>query len=398
MENVVIVSAVRTPVGRIGGALAGVSPEELSRIVIENVLSRAGIEKRSVDEVVWGQAKQSADAPNIARVALLKAGLPENVPGYTVQRQCASSLQAIFSAAMQIQSGNADVVVAGGVESMSQAPFYLRNARYGYDSGNGELLDPNTESQPRSQPEDVYGRFTMGMTAENLAEKYGISRGEQDRFSVRSQTRAIGAIDSGRFADEIVPVTLPGRDMPRIVETDEHPRRGTTMEKLAKLKPVFKENGTVTAGNSSGRNDGAAALVMMSESRAASLGLEPIARYVATGVSGVDPRIMGIGPVPAVKLALARTGMKLADIGLIELNEAFATQSLACIGELGLDEGIVNVNGGAIALGHPLGATGARISVSLIHEMVKTKTRYGLATLCVGGGQGMAMIFENMAC
>ncbi|PKL06404.1 MAG: acetyl-CoA C-acyltransferase [Spirochaetae bacterium HGW-Spirochaetae-9] len=397
MENVVIVSAVRTPIGRMGGVFAGIPPEELSRLVIEEALGRAGTEKGAVDEVVWGQAKQSADASNMARVALLKAGLPEAVPGYTVQRQCASSLQAIFSAAMQIQTGNAGIIVAGGVESMSQAPFYMRNARYGYEAGNGELLDPNTESQPRSQPEEVYGRLTMGLTAENLAAKYEISRESQDRFSVQSQTRAIEAMDSGRFAGEIAAVTLTERDGVRKIDTDEHPRRGTTMEKLAKLKPAFKENGTVTAGNSSGRNDGAAALVMMSESRATSLGLEPIARYVATGISGVDPRIMGIGPVPAVKLALAKSGMKLGDIGLIEINEAFAVQSLACIGELGLDEGIVNVNGGAIALGHPLGATGARISVTLLYEMIKRKTRFGLATLCVGGGQGMAMIFENLA-
>jgi acetyl-CoA C-acetyltransferase len=298
---------------------------------------------------------------------------------------------------MQIQTGNAEIIVAGGVESMSRAPFYLRNARYGYEAGNGELLDPNTESQPRSQPEEIYGRLTMGLTAENLAEKYGISREAQDRFAVQSQTRAIGAMDSGRFADEIAAVTLRERDAIRLIDTDEHPRRGTTMEKLTKLKPAFKEGGTVTAGNSSGRNDGAAALVMMSESRAASLGLEPIARYAATGVSGVDPRIMGIGPVPAVKSVLAKAGLKMADIGLIELNEAFAAQSLACIGELGLDEGLVNVNGGAIALGHPLGATGARISVTLLHEMMKRNVRFGLATLCVGGGQGMAMIFENMA-
>ncbi len=397
MDSIVIVSATRTPIGRMGGVFAAVAPEELSRVVIEKALDDAGIEKSAVDEVVWGQAKQSADAANIARVALLKAGLPESVPGYTVQRQCASSLQAIFCAAMQIQTGNAKIVVAGGVESMSQAPFYLRNARYGYDAGNGELLDSNTESQPRSQPEERYGRLTMGMTAETLAEKYGISREAQDRFAARSQARAVCAIDSGRFADEIAAVTVPGRDADRIVAIDEHPRRGVTPEKLAKLAPAFKENGTVTAGNSTGRNDGAAALVVMSGIEAASRGLKPIARYVATGVSGVDPRIMGIGPVPAVRSALGRCGMKLGDIGLVELNEAFAAQSLACIQELGLDEGSLNVNGGAIALGHPLGATGARISVTLLHEMMKTKTRYGLATLCVGGGQGMAMIFENLS-
>jgi acetyl-CoA C-acetyltransferase len=396
MEGVVVVSALRTPVGRMGGVFSTISPEELSRVVIEKALSAAGAEKGEVDEVIWGQTKQSSDAPNIARVALLLAGLPVEVPGYTVHRQCASSLQAVCSAAMQIQTGNAAIIVAGGVESMSRAHYYLRDARYGYGSGNGELIDANTESQPRSQPEALYGRFTMGMTAENLAESYRISREEQDRFALQSQTRALRAVDSGRFQDEIAAVSVQGREGARTVVVDEHPRRGLTLEKLAKLKPVFKENGTVTAGNSSGRNDGAAALVLMSESRAAALDLKPLARYVAAGISGVDPRVMGIGPVPAVRSLLERTGLKTADIGLIELNEAFAAQSLACIGELALDEARVNVNGGAIALGHPLGATGARISVSLLSEMMKTKTRYGIATLCVGGGQGMAVLYENL--
>jgi acetyl-CoA C-acetyltransferase len=396
MEGVVIVSAIRTPVGRMGGVFSTVSPEELSRVVIEKALSTAGADKSGVDEVIWGQTKQSSDAPNIARVALLLAGLPVEVPGYTVHRQCASSLQAVCSAAMQIQTGNGEIIVAGGVESMSRAPYYLRDARYGYGSGNGELVDPNTESQPRSQPEALYGRFTMGLTAENLAERYNISREEQDRFALQSQTRALRAVDSGRFEDEIVEVALQERKSPRTVAVDEHPRRGLTLAKLAQLQPVFKENGTVTAGNSSGRNDGAAALVMMSESKAAALNLKPLARYVTAGISGVDPRVMGIGPVPAVQSLFKRTGLKLADIGLIELNEAFAAQSLACIKELELDEAGVNVNGGAIALGHPLGATGARISVSLLFEMMKTKTRYGIATLCVGGGQGMAVLYENL--
>jgi len=396
MESVVIVSAVRTAVGKMGGVFANISPEELSRIVIEEALHAADAGKNIVDEVIWGQAKQSSDAPNIARVAALMAGMPEEIPAYTVHRQCASSLQAILNAALQMQSGYAEAVLAGGVESMSNAPYYLRKARYGYNAGNAELIDSNTESQPRSQPESIYGYLTMGLTAENLAQVYEISREEQDRYACQSQERAIAAMDSGKFDDEIVGITVRKGKQTYIEKTDEHVRRDTTIEKLARLKPVFKDNGTVTAGNSSGRNDGAAALLLMSEKKCTELGLKPMARFVGAGVSGVDPRTMGIGPVPAVAAALKRTGLKLADIGLIELNEAFAAQSLACIKALELDERIVNVNGGAIALGHPLGGTGARISVTLLHEMKRNNIQYGLATMCVGGGQGMAVIYENI--
>lgn len=396
MESVVITSAVRTAVGTMGGTLRDVMPEELSRIVIEEAISRSGLEKDAVDEVIFGQAKQSTDAANVARVAALMAGLPEEIPAYTIMRACGSGMTSIINALFQIQSGYGDIIVAGGVESMSNAPFYLRNARYGYKAGNGVLVDSNTESQPRSQPESVYGRLTMGLTAENLAVKFNISREEQDVFAFGSQTKAINAIDSGKFTEEIVPVTVKVGKQVIDFKVDEFPKRDTNLEKLAKLKPVFKENGTVTAGNSSGRNDGAAAVIVMSESKAAALGLKPLVRLVSAGISGVDPRIMGYGPVPATKMALERAGLSLNDIGLIELNEAFAAQSLACIKAMNLNTDILNVNGGAIALGHPLGATGVKIVVTLIHEMIRRKIKYGLATLCIGGGQGTATIYENL--
>lgn len=397
MKSVVITSAVRTPIGNMGGIFRDTLAVELARTVLEETARRSGIETAIVDEIILGQAKQSTDAPNIARVAALEAGFPEEVPAYTVHRQCSSGLQAILNAVWQIQAGYGDVIVAGGVESMSTAPYYLRNARYGYKSGNGELLDPNTESQPRSQPEEIYGTFTMGMTAENLADKYGITREEQDEFAYASHARAVAAIDAGRFGDEIVPVSVRvAKGETALVGTDEGPRRDTSLEKMAKLKPVFKAGGTVTAGNSSSRNDGAAAVVVMSEEKAQALGIKPLVRFVAAGVAGVDPTIMGIGPVPATRKALERSGLKLDDVGLIELNEAFAAQSLAVVKELGFNREILNVNGGAIALGHPLGCSGTRISVTLIHEMLRRGTRYGLATICVAGGLGVSAIFENL--
>jgi acetyl-CoA C-acetyltransferase len=398
MKSVVITSAVRTPVGVMGGVFRDVQAVDLTKVVLEEAVKRSGIAKSVVDEIIVGQAKQSTDAPNVARVAALAARFPEEIPAYTVHRQCSSGLQAIINAVWQIQTENADIIVAGGVESMSTAPYYLRNARFGYKAGNTELLDPNTESQPKSQPEDIYGTFTMGMTAENLAEQYGISREEQDEFAYGSHVRAVAAIDAGRFAEEIVPVTVPGRKGDAVVvDTDEGPRRDTSLEKMARLKPVFKEGGTVTAGNSSSRNDGAAAVVVMSEEKARALGVKPLVRYVAAGIAGVNPTIMGIGPVPATRKALQRAGLTLDDIGLIELNEAFAAQSLAVIKDLGLNRAILNVNGGAIALGHPLGCSGTRISVTLFHEMMRRKTRYGLATICVAGGLGVSTIFENMS-
>lgn len=396
MKSVVITSAVRTAQGKLGGTLKNILPEELTRVVIEAALKRSGIDGKFVDEVVFGHAKQTTDAPNIARKGALMAHLPEEVPAYTVHRQCASGMQAIINAVWQIQAGYGDVIVAGGVESMSTAPFYLRQARFGYQAGNGELLDPNTESQPKSQPEDIYGRFTMGITAENVAEAYNISREEQDLFAYNSQQKALKAIDSGRFKDEIVPVTVKKGKETLSFDTDEFPRRDTTLEMLAKLKPVFKENGTVTAGNSSGRNDGAAAVVVMSEEKAHELGVKPLARFVSAGMSGVDPRMMGIGPVPASRMALRKAGLNMVDIDLIELNEAFAAQSLGVIKALDLNRDIININGGAIALGHPLGCSGTRISVSLIHEMLKSNIKFGLATLCVAGGLGVSIIFERI--
>jgi acetyl-CoA C-acetyltransferase len=394
MTDVVIVSAVRTALGRLGGALKDVQPEELARVAIAAAMERAGVAPAEVDEVVMGQTKQSADAANLARVAALKAGFPVEVPAYTVMRQCGSGLQAVGNALQAIRAGDAEMVVAGGVENMSLAPYYLRGARFGFTSGNAVVVDPNTESQPRSQPYEVYGDLTMGLTAENLVEQYDITREEQDVFALRSQERAFSAIEAGRFDEEIVPVTVPARKTPPVdFAVDEYPRR-TSLEQLAALRPYFKEGGTVTAGNSSGRNDGAACLVLMSAEAARARGIAPLATVRGHAVAGVDPRYMGIGPVPASRKALERAGLTIADIGLVEINEAFAAQTIACVRELGLDEDTLNVNGGAIALGHPLGASGARILTTLLHEMSKRGTRYGLAGICIAGGQGMATVVE----
>jgi acetyl-CoA C-acetyltransferase len=395
MTDVVIVSAVRTAIGRLGGALKDVQPEELARVVITAAVERAGVQPADVDEVVIGQTKQSADAANLARVAALKAGFPVEVPAYTVMRQCGSGLQAVGNAVQAIRAGDAEIVVAGGVDSMSLAPYYLRGARYGFHSGNSVVIDPNSESQPRSQPYEVYGELTMPHTAENLAERYEITREEQDVFSLRSQERALAAIAAGRFEDEIAPVDVPARKgSPAPLAVDEYPRE-TSLEKLAALRPYVKEDGTVTVGNSSGRNDGAACLVLMSAQAARERGVAPLATVRSFAVVGVDPRVMGIGPVPASREALERAGLTMADIGLVEINEAFAAQTIACVRELRLDEGILNVNGGAIALGHPIGCSGARILTTLLHELRKRGTRYGLAGICVAGGQGMATIIEN---
>ena len=394
MNDVVIVSAVRTALGRVGGSIKTVQPEEIARVVITAAVERAGIEPASVDEVIIGQTKQSADAANLARVAALKAGFPVEVPAYTVMRQCGSGLQAIHNAVQVIRAEEAEIVVAGGIESMSLAPYYLRGARFGFTSGNTVVVDSNTESQPRSQPYEVYGDLTMGLTAENLAEKYSISREEQDAFARQSQERAADAIESGRFRDEIVPVEVPQRKgPPAVFDTDEHPRL-SSLEQLAKLRPVFKEGGSVTAGNSSGRNDGGACLVLMSADAAKKKGLTPMATVRGQATAAVDPRIMGIGPAPASCKALERAGLSLSDIGLIEVNEAFAAQALAVIKDLDLDQEIVNVNGGAIALGHPLGCSGARIMTTLLYEMRRRGTRYGLAGICIAGGQGMASVVE----
>jgi acetyl-CoA C-acetyltransferase len=394
MNEVVIASAVRTAGGRIGGSLRDVQPDDLATVVIRAAIERAGVEPEAVDEVVIGQAKQSADAANLARVAALRAGLPVEVPAYTVMRQCGSGLQAVNNAAQAIMCGLAGIVVAGGIESMSNAPYYLRGARYGYGAGNAVLVDSNTESQPRSQPYEIYGDLTMGLTAENVAARYSVSREEQDRFALASQHKALAAIAAGRFTEEIVPVAVPQKKgAPVLFNVDEHPRQ-TSLEALAKLPAVFKEGGTVTAGNSSGRNDGAACLVLMSAAEAGRRNIAPLATIRSQAVAGVPPEIMGMGPAPASRKALAAAGLTLADVGLIELNEAFAAQSVAVIHELGLDESLVNVNGGAIALGHPLGCSGARILTTLLYEMRRRGTRYGLATLCIAGGQGIATVVE----
>ena len=395
MNSAVIIDGARTAIGRMGGALKDIEADFLSEKVMREALVRSGLDGAEIDEVIWGNAKQSSDIPNLARLAALRAGLPVGVPGYTVHRQCGSGLQAINNGAQQIMCGLSAIVLVGGAESMSTAPYYLRKARYGYGAGNAELIDPNTESQPRAQPIEVYGNLTMGLTAENLAEKYNISRQEQDEFSLESQLKASSAIEKGIFRKEIIPYELKGKKETVLFETDEHPRL-TSIEKLASLKPVFKEGGTVTAGNASGRNDGAAALVMMSGEEAEKRGLKPRLRIVSQASVGVPPDIMGIGPVPAVQKALHSAGLSLHDMDLIELNEAFAAQALAVMKELKMNPEKVNVNGGAIALGHPIGGTGAILTVKIMNELERRGGRYGLITACVGGGQGIATIVENM--
>lgn len=399
MKDVYIVAAARTAIGKMGGTLKDVQPEELARVVLEALPQRAGIQKSDVESIVFAQARQNTDAANLGRVAALMAGYPESIPAFTIMMQCSSGMQAVHTAADQIRCGHADVVVAGGVESMSNAIFYIRNARYGLGVGTTELVDSITEGQMRSQPIGIYGKFNMGDTAENVAEKYGISREDQDAFAAESQRRAAAALEAGIFRDEIVPVVIPVRKGdPIVFDVDEYPRPGTTAESLGKLKPVFRRDGkgSVTAGNACGRNDGAAAMILMSGEKVKELGVKPLARIVSQASAGVDPRYMGIGPIAASRKALEKAGLTAADIGRVELNEAFASQSLACVRELGFDPAIVNVNGGAIALGHPLGATGARIITTLIYEMQRSNTRYGLASLCVAGGLGCATIVEKV--
>jgi len=394
MEDVVIVSAVRTPIGSIGGTLKNVQPEALLATVFQGAIKKAGLDTALIDEVIAGQAKQSTDAPNIARVSALMSAIPEAVPAYSVHRQCASGMQSITNAMQQIQTGYSDIVLAGGVESMSTAPFYIRNARFGVGNGNTTFIDPNIESQPKSQPNDIYGVFNMIQTADNVAKQYDVSREDQDIFALESQKKAVAAIDAGKFADEIVPFVIPQRKKdPIVFSVDEYPKRDTNIEKLAKLKPIFA-GGTVTAGNASGRNDGACALILMSATKAKELGLKPLARIIGAAAAGVDPRIMGMGPVAAVEKLLPKIKMSINDFGLYEINEAFAAQSVACARALKMDPEKLNVNGGAIALGHPLGCSGARISTTLIYEMHKRNEQFGLASICIAGGLGMAMAFE----
>lgn len=399
MRDVVIVEACRTAVGKFGGTLKPLQAEDLALAVLEGAVQRSGIDPSEIDEVILGQCRQSSDCSNIARVAALRAGIPETTPANTVMCACASGMLAASNAANAIMVGQNDVVLAGGVEHMTNGIFYLTHARWGVGTGSAELKDCLTEAQFTSQPQDIYGRFNMGMTAENVAEKMRISRTDQDAFAVMSQERAAQAIATGRFKDEIIPLTVPqGRKRdPITFATDEFPRL-SSLEALATLKPAFQKNGSVTAGNASGRNDGGSILLMMSAEKAAVLGMEPLAKVRGIASAGVDPRYMGMGPVPATQKVLKMTGITLDDIELIELNEAFAAQSLGCIRELGIEDkmDIINVNGGAIALGHPIGSSGSRIMVSLIHEMRKRNLTIGLATLCIAGGMGMAAVLERV--
>ena len=399
MDNIVIVEACRTAVGKFGGSLKPLSAADLAVETMKAAIERSGIDVNEIDEVDFGQCRQSSDASNIARYAALKAGIPERAPGNTVMCACASGMLAVREGMDSVLLGQNKTVLVGGVESMTNAIYYLSNVRWGLKAGSTELKDSLTEAQFCSQPTDIYGRFNMGMTAENIAEKYGITRTEQDEFALHSQEKAAKAIAEGRFKDEIIPLTVPqGKKQPDLIfDTDEFPRQ-TSMEALAKLKPAFKPDGSVTAGNASGRNDGASALILTTESHAKELGLAPLARIKAIANAGVDPKYMGLGPVAAVERIMAQTGYTLGDIQLIELNEAFASQSIACIRQLNLEDrmDIINVNGGAIALGHPIGSSGSRIIVTLLHEMCKRKLDLGLATLCVAGGMGMAAIIETV--
>jgi 3-oxoadipyl-CoA thiolase len=402
MKNPVIVDAIRAPVGALGGVLASIRPDDMAAHVIKAILERNQFDPALVEEVFMGCANQAGeDNRNVARMAALLAGLPLEVGGVTVNRLCASGLNAINMAARAIKAGEGDVYIAGGVESMSRAPYSLPKAESGYSFGNLTAYDTALGWRyPNPKMKEMYGTDAMGETAENIAKECPhITREKQDAFAVRSHQLAIAAIDSGRFKQEIIPVTIPQKKGdPRIVDTDERPRRDTTMESLAKLKPAFaKDGGTVTAGNSSGLNDGAAALLLMSEERAKALNLKPIARVVASASAGVAPRVMGYGPIPATKKVLGRAGLKMKDIGLMELNEAFAIQSLAVIEGLEIDPELVNVNGGAIAIGHPLGCSGARLMTTLVHEMrIRGNVQYGVATLCVGVGQGEATVVEYL--
>jgi acetyl-CoA C-acetyltransferase len=389
--EVVIVSAVRTALGNFNGSLKNVSAPELGATVIKGALEAAGVKPEQVDEVIMGNVLQAGLGQNPARQAAIQAGIPESVSSMTINKVCGSGLKAVHLATQAILAGDADIVVAGGMENMSQAPYLLKNARDGFKMGDQKLVDTLTSDGLTC----VFNDYHMGITAENLASKYSISREEQDEFSAWSQQKAVEAIEAGRFKDEIVKVVIPQRKgEPIVFDTDEYPKKGTTAEKLAGLRPAFKKDGSVTAGNASGINDGAAVVVVMSKKKADELGLKPLVTIKANASAGVDPSIMGIGPVPAVRKALEKASVSMEDLNLIEANEAFAAQSLAVDRELHFNKEILNVNGGAIALGHPIGASGARILVTLIHEMKRRNAKNGLATLCIGGGQGVATIVE----
>ena len=395
-----IIEAVRTPIGRYGGALASVRPDDLAALAIRAVVDRSGIDGALVEDVILGCANQAGeDNRNVARMASLLAGLPIDVAGQTVNRLCGSGLQAINSAAHAISVGDGDVFIGGGVESMTRAPYVMGKPENAWDRGARELQDTTLGWRfinPRLA--EMHYPYSMGETAENVAERWGVSRERQDAFALESHRRSVAAIDAGRFADQIVPVEVQGRKGEvTVVDRDEHPRADTSMEALGTLRTAFKrEGGSVTAGNSSGINDGASAVLLVEAERARGLGMRPMARILATAVAGVDPAIMGVGPVPATRKALERAGIEVVDLDLIELNEAFASQSLVCIDELGLDPAKVNVNGGAIALGHPLGMSGGRLIPMLTHELRRTGGRYGLATMCIGVGQGIATVVERI--
>lgn len=390
MRDVVIAAACRTAIGKFGGTLAALSDIDFGPVPIKEVVKRAGLTGDQIDEVIYASGYRTGDLPiNSARVVAVKAGIAQDKPQFTISKACAGSIKAITLAAQVIKSGDADIIVAGGMESMSNATFMLKKARWGYRLGHGQLQDQLILFDPLSGN-------TMGETAENVAEKYNVSREDQDAFGLRSQQLTETAIKEGKFKEQIVPVEIPQRKGdPKIFDTDEHPRFGTTLESLQKLKPPFRKGGSVTAGSASGMNDGASALVVMSKDKADELGIAPMASIISYASVGVDPAYMGIGPIPATQLALEKAGLTMDDIDLVELNEAFASQALACIRELNMDMDKVNVNGGAIALGHPVSASGGVIVTKLLYELKARNLKYGLATLCIGGGQGLALIVEN---
>jgi acetyl-CoA C-acetyltransferase len=389
-EDMVIVSAARTAIGKYNGSLSSLKNAEIGAVAIKDAVRRSGLQPTEIDEVVMGCVGTVAEDAFIARVCAITAGLPVESTALTVNRLCSSGLQAIVTAAMEIDAGFANIAVAGGTECMSNLPFYLRNARVGLGMGHAEMEDGLITALS-----DPFTRNHMGITAENIAEKYKISRERQDEFALNSQLKAKKAIEGGLFKDEITPVTIKTKKEVKVFDEDEHPRLDVTMDKLAKLRPAFKPDGTVTAGNSSGINDAAAAMVVMKASMASKRGIRPLAFIRDAVAAGVEPALMGTGPIPAIRKLLAKTGLGVKDIGLVELNEAFASQGIACIDELGLDERVVNVNGGAIALGHPIGASGCIITIKLVNEMRRRGTRYGVSSLCIGGGQGLAVLFER---
>jgi acetyl-CoA C-acetyltransferase len=393
MSHAVIVAAVRTAIGSFGGSFKNTTAVELGSIVVKAALDQAKVDPKLVDEVIFGNVLQAGLGQNVARQVAIKAGLPIEVPSFTLNKVCGSGLKAVQLAVQAIENGDAQIIVAGGTENMSLSPYVVNSARWGARMGDTAMVD----TMVYDGLTDAFSGVHMGITAENIAEKYGFTREQQDAYAVVSQRRAVDAIAAGRFVEEIVPVVIPQKKGdPIIVDTDEYPKAGTSMEGLAKLRPAFKKDGTVTAANASGLNDGAACLVLMSEEKAKALGLQPLVIVKAAASAGVDPQIMGTGPIPATLKALAKANLSVKDLDLVEANEAFAAQALSVVTELKLNPEIVNVNGGAIALGHPIGASGARILVTLIHEMMKRSAKTGLATLCIGGGQGISLIVESV--